>query len=80
MQSSSKQGFLVRGFKRGFFIRGVVYVVVFMIVSRLSGLDELSWGKSVLVAIVGGLVIALLLEPIFRKIYPYQRDSSDRQV
>ena len=68
MRPASKQGF----------IRGVVYALVFIIASRLLGLDELSWLESILIAIVGGVVIALLLEPIFRKIYPNRRNPSDR--
>ena len=78
MRPASKQGFLITGFKRGFFVRGVVYALVFIIASRLLGLDELSWGESILIAIVGGVVIALLLEPVLRKIYPYRRDHSDK--
>jgi len=68
MRPASKQGF----------IRGVVYALVFVIANRLLDLDELSWGELIPLAIVGGVVIALLLEPIFRKIYPYLRNPSDR--
>lgn len=68
MRPASKQGF----------IRGVVYALVFVIANRLLDLDELSWGELIPLAIVGGVVIALLLEPILRKVYPFRRNPSDR--
>ena len=68
MHPASKQGL----------IRGVVYAFIITTALRFIDLDKLSWLESILIAIVGGVVIALLLEPILRKIYPYRRDPSDR--
>jgi len=64
MHPASKQGA----------IRGLVYgLILGFVLPHLLDLNELSWGKSILIGIVAGVVLALLLEPIFRKIYPYRR-------
>ena len=64
-------------FKYGF-VKGVVYALVFLIASRLLNLDELSWEVLIPIAIVGGPIIAIILEPIFRKVLPYRPDRSDK--
>ena len=69
MRPASKQGL----------IRGMVYgLILGFVLPLLLDLNEFSWGKSILIGIVAGVVLALLLEPIFRKIYPNRGDPSDR--